>query len=105
MFKAIILLKRKSSMSLEEFSNWWLLDHAPIARQLPGLKKAVFNLADAAGESESEFDGVSELWFDSAADFNQAYDSEIGKKVAADSMSNVSKRERLLVSEHTVLPV
>ena len=36
-------------------------------------------------------------------DFLSAYQSDHGKKVAADSMSKVSKRTRLFVSEHFIV--
>jgi len=100
MFKAMILLKRKESMSRQDFARWWLEAHAPLARQLPGLKKAVFNLVQ--NEEDSDVDGISELWFDSRADFDSAYASDIGQQVAADSIANVANRMRLLVQEHPV---
>ena len=100
MFKAMILLKRKSTATHEEFSQWWLQQHRLLAAKLPGLKRAVFNLADE--ECAVDYDGVSELWFESRADFEAAYASDIGKSVAADSMDNVSARERLFVSEHVI---
>ncbi len=102
MFKAMILLKRSEEMSFEAFTQWWLVEHAPLARQLPGLQKAVFNLV--SGEGEGEYDGVSELWFETQSDFENAYASEVGQAVAADSMARVSKRERLLVNEHNIFP-
>jgi len=98
MFKAMILLKRAEGTSFRAFREWWLVDHKPLAAQLPGLMKAVFNLVDGEGE----FDGVSELWFDSEEAFTAAYETDIGKRVAADSLVHVSRRERLLVSEVTV---
>ena len=101
MFKAMILLQRKASMTPEEFRRWWLGSHAPLAKTLPGVKRAVFNLVD---NEESEFDGVSELWFETQLDFEKAYESAIGQAVAADSINNVSKRERLFVVEHEIIP-
>lgn len=99
MFKAMILLQRKPEMSREEFQTWWLTDHAPLAESLPGLRKAVFNVIS---DEDAEFDGVSELWFDNREDFEAAYASDTGKSVAADSMANVARRERLLVDEHLI---
>ena len=99
MFKAIILLKRRQDMSLAEFEAWWIGQHAPLARQLPGVRHITFNLA----QDGAPFDGVSELWFDSQADFTAAYETDLGKSVAADSMAHVSDRQRLLVTEHTIL--
>ena len=101
MFKAMILLKRKETLTFEAFKAWWLIDHAQLAKQLPGLRKAMFNLVD--GSDDGEFDGVAELWFDSKEAFEQAYQTELGKSVAADSLSRVSKRERLFTIEHSIL--
>ena len=105
MFKAMILLKRREGMSMEEFLKWWLGQHAELAKQLPGLRRLCFNAV--AGDGEGLYDGVSELWFDSEADFGGAYQTAIqtaiGQAVAADSLANVSKRERLLVQENVVV--
>lgn len=100
MFKAIILLKRRADMSREQFSDWWLGDHARLALGLPGLRGLSFNLVE--GDGTGEVDGVSELWFDSQAAFEAAYASEHGRAVAADSLAHVARRERLLVAEHAL---
>jgi hypothetical protein len=42
------------------------------------------------------------LWFDTQADFETAYASEIGKSVVADSLANVSGRRRMFVVENTI---
>ena len=101
MVKIMILLKRRENLSRREFRQWWLGEHRKLAVQLPGLKRACFNLA--VGDDDTLYDGVSELWFDSAADIDSAYQSEIGKKVAADSMAHVSRRDRLIVEAHQIL--
>ena len=98
MFKAIILLRRKSGTTAAEFREWWLEQHAPLARQLPELQRLCFNLVDT--ETNTQYDGVSELWFKTRKDFETAYTSEIGQRVAADSIANLDSRERLLVEEH-----
>jgi uncharacterized protein (TIGR02118 family) len=97
--KAIILLTRREGDTREDFRRWWLEEHAPLARQLPGLRKLVFNLV----EDDAPHDGVSELWFDSVADFEAAYASEIGRRVAADSIAHLADRVRLVVVEHPQL--
>jgi uncharacterized protein (TIGR02118 family) len=96
-FKAIILLARADGMSKDDFRQWWLEEHAPLARQLPELRRAVFNLVTTA---DAPFDGVTELWFDSRRSFEEAYASELGKRVVADSLAHVSRRERLFVVEN-----
>lgn len=102
MFKAVILLQRRADMSREDFSVWWLGEHAPLARGLPGLRGLVFNLVD--GDGTGDVDGISELWFDDRAAFDAAYASDHGKAVAADSMAHVARRERMFVIEHVQRP-
>jgi len=97
--KAIILLTRREGDTPNDFRRWWLEEHAPLARELPGLRKLVFNVVDG----DSGFDGVSELWFDSVEAFEAAYASEIGQRVAADSVAHVGGRVRLLVDEQPQL--
>ena len=99
MFKAIILLARRNDMSAVEFRSWWLNEHAPLAAQLPGVRRIVFNLVDDA----DEVDGVSELWFDSREAFDAAYATELGQRVAADSVAHVRSRTRMFVDERAVV--
>ena len=98
MFKAIIFLTRKPELTHEEFVAWWYGDHAPMAAALPGVRRICFNDV-ATGEP---VDGVSELWFDSQADFDAAYETDHGKAVAADSMAHCANRQRMFVTENWV---
>ena len=102
MFKAIILLKRREDTSMEDFSQWWLGAHAQLASALDGVRGATFNLV--SGDGHAPYDGVSELWFDTQAAFEAAYATDHGRAVAADSMAHVSRRERLFVAEHALVP-
>jgi uncharacterized protein (TIGR02118 family) len=98
-FKAMILLTRREDMTHDQFVDWWLKEHSPLAARLPDLRRLVFNVVDA-GPADAGIDGVSELWFDSQADFEAAYASDIGKATAADSLLHVSGRVRLFVTEN-----
>ncbi len=102
MFKAIILLYRRDDMTRADFRRWWLDDHAPLARQLPGCRRLVFNVLVEAPDAAPgvSADGISELWFDSRAAFDAAYATELGRRVAADSTAHVRSRLRLFVEEH-----
>jgi uncharacterized protein (TIGR02118 family) len=99
MIKAMIMLTRRADMSHEEFVSWWLDEHVPLASALPRVRKVVLNVVDE-GYEEAGIDGVSELWFDSRQDFDDAYSSEVGKATAADSMAHVSGRVRIFVTEN-----
>ena len=103
MFKAMILLTKAEGQTTEAFVDWWTVQHAPLARQLPGLRRAVFNVVTESSEDDSP-DGVAELWFDSRTDFEAAYASEIGQSVAQDSLDNMSRRVRFLIDEHEIFP-
>jgi uncharacterized protein (TIGR02118 family) len=94
--KAIILLTRRADMTPDEFRRWWLDEHAPLARGLPGVQRLVFNLVE---NEDAGYDGVSELWFASRADLEAAYATEHGARVAADTLAHVASRVRLLVDE------
>ena len=59
MFKAMILLKRREDNSIQDFRSWWIGEHAPLARQLPGVRRICFNVVES---EEALYDGVSELW-------------------------------------------
>ena len=102
MFKAMILLTRRADMTHDEFKAWWIGEHASHAARLPGMRKAVFNVVNA-GPADGGPDGISELWFDSQAEFEAAYATEIGVATAADSMAHVSGRVRLFVTENDLL--
>ncbi len=98
MFKAMIFLTRREDLSREAFRRWWLEEHRPLALGLPGLRRMVINLVDEG--PDGGIDGISELWFDTQEAFVEAYATDHGKAVAADSMAHVQSRVRYLVSEH-----
>ena len=100
MFKAMILLTRKPDMSPAEFRHWLLDEHAPLAATLPGLRRLVYNIVQSA---DAPADGIAELWFDSEQAFVDAYATEIGKSVAADSLAHVAGRVRVFVEERVVI--
>ena len=43
MVKIVWLLKKADHLTDEQFKNWWLESHVPIARAAPGLRKYVVN--------------------------------------------------------------
>jgi uncharacterized protein (TIGR02118 family) len=104
-FKALILLTRREDMTPADFAAWWLNEHRPLAARLPGLRRMVINIVEPdAGAAEPRVDGVSELWFDTRADFDAAYATDLGRAVAEDSLAHVRSRVRLFVSETEVGP-
>lgn len=102
MFKAMILLTRRDDMTPEAFRAWLLDEHAPLAAQLPGIRRLVYNLVDE-GRDAAGVDGIAELWFDSREAFDAAYATEVGRAVAADSLAHVQSRVRVFVTERPIV--
>ncbi len=92
-------LVRREDMSRDDFRQWWIDEHAPLARTLPGVRRIRFNVLD----EDAPFDGIAELWFDSAEAADAAYATDIGKAVAADSIAHVASRVRMLADEREIL--
>lgn len=97
--KVMVGLVRRDDMSREDFRRWWIDEHAPLARTLPGVRRIRFNVLD----EDAPFDGIAELWFDSSEAADAAYATDIGKSVAADSMAHVASRVRMLADEQEIL--
>ena len=70
MVKTIVLIKRKSELSREEFEKHYEEVHAPLAlKHLPMIKRYVRNhVVGVAGMEAPDFDCLTELWFDTLED-------------------------------------
>jgi len=91
MFKVIYLVKRRPGMTHQEFVNHWYNVHAPLACKSPIVKKYFTNeiKSESKGvaggaEGEPEWDGVSELWFESREAMDKGFASPAGQADLAD---------------------
>jgi len=72
MIKTVSLLTRRDGLSHEEFVHLWVHEHAPLARNVPGLRRYVLSPVSAQplrpdiAAHEIAIDGVAELWYDDA---------------------------------------
>ena len=103
MFKMIILMRKKQGMSDEEFANYWLRTHAPLASKMPRLRKYVVNTVQRPPNKEPEYHGVVELWFDDKEDMKIAFASPEGRSTQQDSQSFTSLMTTLFVEENVVI--
>jgi hypothetical protein len=96
MIRLVFLLRRKSDLSLAEFSDRWRLDHGPIVagnqRALGVLRYTQTHrlddpmndaMARARGGMEPPYDGVAELWWESEEAFRGASATEAGRRAGA----------------------
>jgi uncharacterized protein (TIGR02118 family) len=99
--RVVIYLKRRTDLPLPLFFDWWLGHHRALAEQLPGLHRHTISLA--ADAQDGPFDGMAELWFDDLAAADAAFASPPGQAARADVDAHVARRERLNLTEHTII--
>jgi uncharacterized protein (TIGR02118 family) len=108
LIKGIWQHKRKRGMPLDEFRKYWIEVHGELGKQVPGLRRYVqAHLIDEAYlYAEPLYDGVAQLWFDTAEAMTAAFESPAGKALAADApkfidpatLRNFVAREHIVVA-------
>ena len=101
MQRVVMYLKRRPDQLQPLFFTWWLGQHRALTEQLPGLRRYMISLA--ADAPEGHFDGIAELWFDDLAAADAAFASPVGHAARADADAHVARRERLNLTEHTII--
>ena len=98
MFKVIALLKRKPSMSVEDFQYYWRYKHGPLVAALADVRRHVQSHALLQGYQKGEllFDGISETWFDSAQVY-EAHQRDPASSVVLADQSNFLDRSRTVL--------
>ncbi|NYT84857.1 EthD family reductase [Pollutimonas harenae] len=98
MFKASTIMKRQPGMAVEAFQNYWLNEHAAYAGKLPGLRRYMQSHALLQGYRKGDLpcDGLSEMWFDTRQDWENALASQAGQAMLAD-LHAFTKPDALIV--------
>lgn len=101
MIKLVEFVIRNPDLTHEEFAEYWLETHSPLASELPGLQRYVTSLP--VDPDESEYDGVLELYFTDREALSSAFGSETGQEVLADAEQFIQVGEGpSMVVEETV---
>jgi uncharacterized protein (TIGR02118 family) len=87
MYKLVMTLKRKAGLSVDEFQDYWLRQHAPLGARIPQVRRYVQTHPLPQGYSRGELicDAVGELWFDDEASYHAASKTEAFKRAAEDT--------------------
>ena len=100
MVRVHIWLRRKEGMSPEEFRDYWIGTHAPIARDgyphLVGYEVQVVTRVPQG--QEGPYDGVAELTWNSRDDFSADMKSDAAR-VATEDLANFTSSSGLLFVE------
>lgn len=100
MIKVLFGFNRKAEFDQEEFERYWREEHAPIAAEIPGLRK--YTISMALEPDSSRYDGTAQFYFDSRDALEEGLDSEAGRKAAAD-FSNFADTDdvlQVILEEH-----
>jgi uncharacterized protein (TIGR02118 family) len=100
--KVISLIKRSDELSLDEFRTWALEQHAPMGKQLPGLREYRMSVVEN-DDPALPYHAVSELYFDDEEAFAAAFATDAGKAAGADVAAHASDRARLVTREERIL--
>jgi uncharacterized protein (TIGR02118 family) len=101
MIRTMSFLKRRADLDRPTFFRWWLGDHRALVVQIPNIRR--YTISHATDAEDGPFDGVAELWFESAAVANAAFATPAGQAGLADAKAHVSRMERLQVVEYPFL--
>jgi uncharacterized protein (TIGR02118 family) len=104
MVKRASLIRRVPGMSDEDFTRYWLHEHIKITRHYPGLQRYVINIVDRTLCPDAEWDGFSELWFDSVENMRKAYAGEIGERSKLDEKNFIGEISVMVIEEHPIIP-
>ena len=102
MLKVFSLIKRREDLSLDEFREWVFEKHAPMGKELPGLREYHVSVVEQ-DDPDLPYHAVTELFFDDEDAFKAAFASDAGKAAGADVAAHASDRVRLLTSEEKVI--
>jgi uncharacterized protein (TIGR02118 family) len=106
--KGVYQLKRMPGMALNEFRRYWIEVHGSLGSKLPGLRRYVQShlIDEAYLYAEPRYDGVAQLWFESADAMRAAFESPQGKALAADGPEFIdsSALRYFVAQEHVVIP-
>ena len=101
--KRLGILRRKDGITHEEFTEHWLKRHAALCLKLPGLRRYSVNLVDRGRFPHFDYDGFSELWFDSEEALVASLNSAEGKTLLADLPNFAGQIEPIISVETPVV--
>jgi|GEM_PF-208710 len=110
MIKVMWFLKKAEHLTLEEFRQWWLHEHAfDISMdQKPYLKKYMVDVrveddSTFAGKpaEDSGWDGIAEQYFATEEDYNAVY-TRTDRPTRQDTLDHTSGFQRIVVREYEI---
>ena len=106
MVKMVVFFKRKPSLSVEAFQNYWRTTHADIVSQMPGIRRYVqsHTLLSGYRKDEPAYDGTAEIWFDDTQAMRALAGTKEYAAVRADEPNfiDLSTMGSIITEEHVI---
>lgn len=108
MIKSVSLLVRKAGMTHAQFMKHWVEIHAPLALEVPGLRRYVQShiVEDRKRPDvpplDVEIDGIAELWYDDRESLARALASPEGKALYTDGALFIGRIRTYTVEEKVI---
>lgn len=92
MIKFVYCVRRRPELSPEDFRKYWLENHGPLVRKYAAALRAkryvqshtldtpLNDAAQVPRGTKPAYDGITEVWWDSAEDLIQALDTPAGQE-------------------------
>jgi uncharacterized protein (TIGR02118 family) len=104
MYTVVYTLYRKEGMSREEFADYWLNVHRPIAMRMPNVRGyEIWPVSEVVAPLGEEVDGFVILRFDSREDFDRTHESPEFAATAEDADKFTRHYTRHAVEEHRII--
>ena len=101
--KRLGILRKRDDMTHAQFVDHWFNQHAALCILLPNLRRYSVNLVDRARFPHFDYDGFSELWFDSEEEMIASLDSPQGKTLLADLPNFVKDIKPIVTIETQII--
>lgn len=103
MFRAIHLLKKKQSLTMEEFEHYWLEKHTKFSKKIPHLRRYTISLVRGGSGKTRPYDGVAELYFENKSEHDNALRSPEWQVAAKDAENFAESIDVLYLESHTII--
>jgi uncharacterized protein (TIGR02118 family) len=110
MIKSIGLLTRKPELTHEQFVQHWVEVHAPLAHDVPGVRRYGQNhiIAERTRPdipaTEVAIDGIAELWYDDRAAMERANASPEARRLHDDGALFIGQIKSFVIEEKVIIP-
>ncbi len=102
MVKILSLMKRKESISLDEFRHWAMNEHPELGKKIPGIMHYRMNVV-FEDNPDLPFDAVSEFCFADHDAYQAGFATPEGKAAGGDAAAHCSHRVRLVAEEKMLI--